>query len=404
MTQAPKSWPIDELAGAALEAAAQQYESDGFLFVEGIEAGLTGPFVDVVAAAAGAGSSEFRHQLAAEGEEWHFSRDVRSRLAKVATTAALADAVLATLGPLVTRLLGPLVHVSSTFHSQFKGRSAEAHAVDHGGYPEGFDYMELHGAYLLHQDFAGANLATSPSALTLWVGLNECPDWTLRLYPGSHRQGLICDRWLSLDDERLLALGPAVDVAAQPGRAVVFHADMVHGTGRPGAGRRASCDLRLFPLCGFLPTVPRRLTARPLADLARMRASTNSPTLLAPLLEAAATLGQPLPSDDPPPQSALHWAHVIAAVAEGDGARAKRHLAAMVNTELATGNIEAFAQRLLGHPLQHESLATLRERLAEAEPESPDLAAFDRQLARLAERCGPAAASARTGKAGGHVH
>jgi hypothetical protein len=50
--------------------------------------------------------------------------------------------------------------------------------------------MEVHGAYLLHQDFTGAPIPTVPSGLTMWVGQNDCPNWTLRLYPGSNLEDL----------------------------------------------------------------------------------------------------------------------------------------------------------------------------------------------------------------------
>ena len=95
---------------------------------------------------------------------------------------------------------------------------------------------------------------TSPSAVTLWVSMNSCPDWTVRFYPASHRQGLLCNDFLELDDQRLAALEKPIEVHAKIGTGVLFNALMLHGTGNPGSQRRVSCDIRFFPLCAFLPS------------------------------------------------------------------------------------------------------------------------------------------------------
>ena len=62
-----------------------------------------------------------------------------------------------------------LAHVSSTFHGQCKGQNSDE--TYGGGYTG--DSKEVSAPYLLHQDFTGANIPTSPSALTLWAGVNS---------------------------------------------------------------------------------------------------------------------------------------------------------------------------------------------------------------------------------------
>src|SRR5690348_4347310 len=81
--------------------------------------------------------------------------------------------------------------------------------------------MEVHGAYQLHQDFTGASFPTSPSHMILWVGLNECQDWPVRLYPRSHRLGLLCEGFVPVDHPRLAKLGKPIEFQARPGTGII---------------------------------------------------------------------------------------------------------------------------------------------------------------------------------------
>ena len=163
------------------------------------------------------------------------------------------------------RLFGPLVHVSSNYHAQVKG--GDVLRVDRGGGVG--EYREVQGQYLIHQDFTGARIPTSPSQLTLWVAQNSSPDWTLRMYPGSHRNGLLNNQWVSLDDPWLAQFGTPVDVTAEEGLAVIFNSLLLHASSNPGPRRRVSCDITSSrsadscrPCRGCSATGRRRCSAR----------------------------------------------------------------------------------------------------------------------------------------------
>jgi len=174
--------------GAGLDQAARDFEEHGFIILRGLAEAVTAHFHPIMAERLQVDAETFQRMLDPESEPVILPRETRERLSRITTTPALSQTILTALQPLWLRVLGPFVHVSSTFHGQFKG--GEVAAVDHGGYAK--DYLEVQGQYLLHQDFSGAAIPTSPSAATLWVGLNTTPDWNLVLYPGSHRYGLLC--------------------------------------------------------------------------------------------------------------------------------------------------------------------------------------------------------------------
>jgi hypothetical protein len=262
----------------------------------------------------------------------------------------------------LTRLIGPLVHVSSTFHAQFKGEGAQK--VDHGGYSQATEYMEVHGPYLLHQDFAGASIPTSPSAMTLWVAMNDCPNWNLRLYPGSHRRGLICNSWLALDDERLAPLGEPIDIIARAGTAVCFNALMLHGTSNPGPLKRVSCDIRFFPLCGFLPSETHFLDPSPCNALRDGLDHAFSPVLQAPLLEDQVFLGNEIQLGDVPSQSVLNWVRFLSDVVAGRKDEALAHLERFVNTEMGFDSVTAYDSKFRNQPVCEETLRAVRKRVA----------------------------------------
>jgi len=379
----PLTVDLSAMTRRRVEEAAAFYAKQGYVVLSGVERAITRPMRDLIADTLGAGEAEIEELLRPSTAEWDFPHEIRQRLSRIETSRELARQLVASLRPMLAALLGPLVHVSGSFHTQFKAKNAMRHAVDHGGYREQLDHMELHGAYLLHQDFAGASIPTSPSGLTLWVGLNESPDWSLRLYPGSHRRGLICDRWLANDDPRLAKLGPSIQIRAEPGKAVLFHALLVHGSCQPGPRRRASCDLRFFPLCGFLPSQPFFLHKRPLHAVASQLERSSPEVLRAPRLESQVFLGQRAEPGEIGPRSVLNWVRVIERLTQNDDAAAMRHLRRFVNQELSTGTAESYAMRLLRRPLEGGMLTTLQNRLAEAEPRSEPLAKLSALVDRL---------------------
>src|SRR5262249_13043401 len=139
--------------------------------------------------------------------------------------------------------------------------------------------MEVHGPYQLHQDFTGASLPTSPAAVILWTGLNNCPDWPVRLYPRSHRLGLLCRRFGPVEHPAVPQVGQPIEIHAQPGSGIVFNSLLLHGTGSAGPGRRVSCDIRFFPSCPHLPSPPRTLVKLPAAFIEERLASETGETL-----------------------------------------------------------------------------------------------------------------------------
>ena len=248
---------IGRLDKSTLAAAARQFADQGFLLLDGLEDLVLSAFRPVLTELFGADRPQLTSMLDEGAGFSVLPYELRQRLARVETPPDLAQTLLDSIGPLLVRLIGPLVQVSSTFHVQIKGGTVES--VDHGGYPDDSDFMEVHGRYLLHQDFMGASIPTSPSAVTLWLGMNACDDWNLRLYPGSHRLGLYCHQWLDLDDESLRHLSEPIDVSASVGQAVLFNALTLHGTANPGSGCRVSFPhTRIF--CG--PTRLRRFVTR----------------------------------------------------------------------------------------------------------------------------------------------
>jgi hypothetical protein len=359
---------MGELTAAQLDAAARHYEENGFFLVGGLDRLVTEQFYPLLRGVLGLDDRGWAEVLDSDVSLPPLPREVRQRLARLTTPPTLAEALLGALRPLLKRLLGPLVHVSSNFHAQFKYGAAPA--VDHGGYPQGSDYSEVHGAYLLHQDFTGASIPTSPSAVTLWVPMNSCPHWTLRLYPGSHRRGLFCDKWIALDDRRLGPLGQPVDVPARFGTAVIFNALLLHGTSNPGPGRRVSCDIRFFPLCGFLPSEVRNLDSRPRAALQKGLAQADGPVLRTPLLEAQAFLGEVCCLESVPPLSVLNWVNYVARLVHGDMDKALPHLQRLVNTDLGFDDAGGCVGKFHGAPLYTENLRNVRQRLSEMEDDA----------------------------------
>lgn len=355
---------LTQLDPEQLEIAAEHYAERGFILLSGLEDMVTAKFRPVLADRIGVNERELVAILDPEKTEVIFPPQVRERLGRIETSRHLAQSLLEVLRPLLTRLIGPLVHVSSTFHAQFKGEGVEE--VNHGGYSKAAEYLEVHGPYLLHQDFAGASIPTSPSALTLWVAMNDCPDWNLRLYPGSHRRGLICNRWLALDDERLAPLGEPIDIVARTGTAVLFNALMLHGTSNPGPLRRVSCDIRFFPLCGFLPSETHLLEASPSDALREGLVRAFSPVLQAPLLEDQVFLGDEIQLEDVPPLSVLNWVRFLSDVVAGRKDEAVAHLERFVNTDMGFDSVTAYNAKFTDQPVCEATLSSVRERVANA--------------------------------------
>jgi hypothetical protein len=374
--------PLDlsRIDTAALKRAAREYDEQGFLLLSGVE-DVSRRMASELAGRIGADETTLDSMLDPE-KAVVFPPEVRQRLSKVDTSRELAVWLLHRLENLLGELIGPFVHVSSDFHGQFKGGGASQ--VDHGGYKPETSFMEVHGGYLLHQDFSGATIPTSPSAMTLWVALNTCPDWNLRLYPASHREGILSSEFLALDDPRLASLEKPVDIQAARGTAVVFNAMLLHGTSNPGPRRRVSCDIRFFPLCGFLPSEVHMLGHDPLRRLDERLNEATGATLRAPLLEDRVFLGGEIVRETVPERSVLNWINYIDGVARGCTDEALPHLERLANEDFDPSAPATYAAKFHNRPVSTGTLRTVRDRLSAVTPHAPELGGLDRLLTRLA--------------------
>lgn len=369
---------LDQLSGSNLEAAAQHFETHGYFMLEGVSDAITRHFKPLVAERMMVNDEELERILDPESPPMVLPEEVRKRMSRIDSTPELQTALLGNLSGMFRRLMGPFVHVSSTFHGQFKG--GDAPPVDHGGYNANAKYLEVQGQYLIHQDFAGAALPTSPCGVTLWTPLNSCPEWNLRLYPGSHRHGLLCQEWMKLDDPRLASFGAPIDIKAERGTAMVFNALLLHSSSNPGYRRRVSCDIRFFPLCAFLPSRVHVLGEEPLVDFRRGLERADGPTLRAPHLEAAAFMGLRREPEACEPHSILNWANFVQSSVQGDQARALRDLTRFTNTEQGIDGVDAYAHKFHNQPIHRSTLAGLLERLRAFGADAPEIAALERQV------------------------
>lgn len=373
---------LSDLRGSGLDRAIDHFESQGFFIIEGVDEAVTRHFKPLLAERMMVSEAELEGILDPMSPPMILPVEIRQRLSRITSTPELQQTLLGSLEAVFRRLLGPFVHVSSTFHGQFKG--GEVKPVDHGGYDPNAQYLEVQGQYLIHQDFAGAAIPTSPCGVTLWTPLNSCPDWNLRLYPGSHRFGLLCQEWMKLDDPRLASFGAPLDVQAQVGTAVVFNSLLLHSSSNPGFRRRVSCDIRFFPLCGFLPSTVHVLGSNPLAELRQNLERVQGPTLREAALETAAFLGLARTVESCPPYSILNWGNFVLAAVQGHPDQALEHLTRFVNTERGIDGVEAYSSKFHNRPIHRSTLEGLLQRLKGIDPRAPEIEALERQVGTLA--------------------
>lgn len=352
---------VRSCSAAQLDAAATHFAEHGYLELCGLEERIAPLFRDELARVLEMDDAELATLLEPVEEPAILARERRLRLSKILTRPELATALTTRLAPILSSLIGPVAHVSRDFHAQFKGGTVEPITSYH--YEKAAEYMEVHGAYLLHQDFTGASIPTSPSGLTLWVALNESPDSTLRLFPGTHRQGLMVHRMWKLDDPRTARLAPPIDLPAKHGRGVLFNALLLHGTGKTGKRRRVSCDIRFFPLCGFLGTEAHLLAPDPIESLSKAMARTQDRVLRTPLLEDLVFLGEHNGPVSAPPLSVENWVNYLIARMQADGDAARRSLERMVNVDLSGEDPTQFGMKWQAHPIAAAALDEVRRRV-----------------------------------------
>ena len=356
---------VNSVTPEQLDEAARFFDEQGYVRLTGLKGAVTGGFEKALADAIDISVEQLQPMLDPHADASVFTQDMRRRLSKISTSPELAQTLLSSLSPILSTLIGPLVHVSGTYHGQFKGGtiSDEFREISTYHNESKSDYMELHGAFRLHQDFTGASLPTSPSGLTLWVALNDCPESTLRLHPGSHRLGMFCHKMWKLDDPRLPSIGgPGIDFEARAGNGVLFNAMLMHGTGNLGKMRRVSCDLRFFPLCGFLPSEVHSLDPNPIQMLRERREAGLGDTLLTPILEQLAFLGD----DVIEPRAALsplNWANYVGEMMRGQPDAALPHMMNFINPDLLDDPPSVFTQKFHNREIHADRLEQVRDRL-----------------------------------------
>lgn len=149
--------------------------------------------------------------------------------------------------------------------------------------------------------------------------------------------------------------------------AVIFNSLLLHASSNPGPRRRISCDIRFFPLCGFLPSQPHRLGDASLQTIQDALASTSGDTLRAPLLETFAYLGEDVLDRSVPPMSILNWANYLHHYVRGDSELALPYMERFVNTEKGMDTPDIYTSKFHDQPIHQETIARARDLLA-----SPD--------------------------------
>jgi ectoine hydroxylase-related dioxygenase (phytanoyl-CoA dioxygenase family) len=358
--QQPGRYSLDDLAAA--------YDKNGFCLLSGVDESVTNLFETTLSYVIGESVEAWLN----ENSSAVFAPQVRQQLSRVESSGEIKKLTLERFRSVLLKLIGPLSHVSSTFHSQFKHESAKA--VDHGGYQSEMEYMEVHGPYLLHQDFAGASFPTTPSMLILWIPLNTSPHWNLRLYRGSHKLGLLCNTWMQLDHAKLSAVGEPIDIQAKKGTAVLFNAMTLHGTSNPGPQRRVSCDIRFFPLCGFLPSEVYLLHERPILKISEDLKQNLPETVRTPLLEDLVYLSSHInsrsfPLFDAHHFSVLNWVNYLSLKTAGKMVEAADALRRMVNVEHGIDPAEVYVEKFHPHEIRSD---TIRKVAGQIEATSPN--------------------------------
>lgn len=300
------------------------------------------------------------------GSRFEVTAEMRRTLARTDVWPELRDVAHEALGALLTRLIGPIVHTSRDFHYQLKPRSTSQVVLK--GY--GGEGQEVQALYGTHNEFTAARVITSPSAVVCWIPLDTYDAPALHLYPGSHRLGLVANRWLSRQVDELDRIGPAVEYRPQRGEMVVFHFLTMHGSGAAtddplpeveGDPVRISCDLRFFPFCGVLDSTPTSLVENPIAWIEQRLGDVSDDLLQAPLLETLAYLGRPIDWPELPAGSTAHWARFIEGLVSGDEDQRRGAIEGLVNVEVGFDPVSSYHERFADASLKERPFDAIRD-------------------------------------------
>lgn len=326
-------------------AILDHYHCHGFVLLTEVDQRIANAYRQMLAEVIGVSRGELEAAGAKGGLE--LTPDARARLARPQTTGDLQELMLSVLGNFLAMMLGPFVHISQTFHPQVKGRPRKHILSGYSG-----DGLEVEAPYGFHQDFTAGRITTSPSAVVCWIPLNDCDENCLRLYPGSHSLGFLTNRWLPYDVTGIDRIGPYVDIEARAGETLFFNFLLLHGTSRPGPTLRMSCDVRFFPFCGLLDSPVKVLRTEPVRWIGERLSTVSDDTLVAPLRETLAYLGQDLPWPALRPHSPLHWARFVEGCLRNDAGQKADAISHLANADVGFDPVADYLGRFTGLTLE----------------------------------------------------
>ncbi|MBM4133168.1 MAG: phytanoyl-CoA dioxygenase family protein [Nitrospira sp.] len=343
------------------EAILDHFQREGFVVLTDVDPRIAAAFRTLITAFTGWSDKDIRESF--EGQTASLTREARAALARPETTPELRALLLAELGELMVHLLGPIIHISHTFHPQIKTGAERGYILE--GYSG--TGLEVEAQYGFHQDFTAGRVLTSPSAIVCWVPLNTCERNALRLYRKSHTKGILANGWLPPDAQGMDRLGEWVDITAQEGQLLLFNFLVLHGGVHPGPKLRVSCDVRFFPFMGNLGSTPMILRQQPLEWIRKRLLSIRAETLGAPLCEASAFLGEPVNWPNPSAHSVVHWARYIEGAVAGDPGRMREAITRFANPEEGFDQLSTYLERFARLPFEQEPYRAVLPHLAAEE-------------------------------------
>jgi len=341
-----------------MDSIVSHYAREGFVVLTEVEDAFTDEFTNIVAHKGSLTSQE--KDLLGKSGKIDLSPEQIQALKRIDVTSELSNLCLDVIGDILLKLLGPIIHTSRDFHFQFKKDNERREILK--GYSE--DGVEIQALYGIHNEFTAARILVSPSGLVCWVPLNTYEGCALNLFPGTHRRGLLTNRWLSKNEIGRADMGAPVKYYPRRGEIVLFHFMTMHGSGtshgqNPVDGIRASCDIRFFPFCGIIDSEPTCLVANPIEWIRERIDQGMDEVLLAPLNETLAFYGERIKSENTRQHSVLSWAEFIRHWLAGNEQEALEAIARLVNTQQGFDTLESYQKRFTQIQLYERPFSTL---------------------------------------------
>lgn len=338
-----------KLAAGNLDQIVAGFQRDGVVVLTDVDQGPLDILTRMLSEQTGLSGEQIR--AAGQDGSVEVTAEMRQKLARGIVTPELRDASLAVFGDLLTSLIGPIIHSSQTFHYQLKPR-AQRETILSGAHADGREVQALYG---IHNEFTAARVLTSPSAVVCWIPLNTFDGKALYFYPGTHRLGLLANRWLPRHDqcEGIERVGRVVEYTPKLGEVVIFNFLVFHGSGSAVLGEpqdgpqptRISCDLRFFPFMGILDSKAQLMRPDPVGWMRDRIAGTTDDLLQGPLFEGLAYLGESIDWPSLPQHSVAHWARFVEGLMKGDEALKRDAVSGLVNTTVGFDPLDSYLER-----------------------------------------------------------